>query len=90
MYTYTVNVQCLVLNSPYTCKFPKAYGDTMTDISTTGTKDHNVTQSYHTLYVVGYEKRDHIAQKAIFCCSSACHHTKAIRAPGFPLGLQTV
>ena len=59
MYTYTVNVQCLVLNSPYTCKFPKAYGDTMTDISTTGTKDHNVTQSYHTLYVVGYEEKDH-------------------------------
>jgi len=39
------------------------------------------------LYVVGYEKRDHIAQNAIFCYFSTCHHSKIIRAPGFPLSL---
>ena len=30
-------------------------------------------------YVVGYEKMNHIAQNAIFCCFSSCHHSKAIR-----------
>ena len=39
------------------------------------------------LYVVGYEKRDHFAQNAFFCRFSNCHHFKALRASGFPLGL---
>jgi len=39
------------------------------------------------LFVVGYEKRDHIAQNVIFFYFSTCHHSKAIIAPGFPLGL---
>ena len=35
-------------------------------------------------FVVGYEKRDHIVQNVICCCFSSCHHSKAIRALGFP------
>ena len=37
-------------------------------------------------YVIGYEKRDHIAQNAIFCHFSKCHHFKASRILGFWLG----
>ena len=43
--------------------------------------------SLHLLFVVGYEKRDHNAQNAIFGYFSTYHHSKAIRVPGFPLGL---
>ena len=39
------------------------------------------------VYVTGYEKRDHIAQNAIVCHFSSCHHFKAMEVPGFPLGL---
>ena len=38
-------------------------------------------------YVVGYEKRDLVAQNAIFYRFSNYHHSIALRALGFPLGL---
>ena len=47
------------------------------------TRGHTHYQLFNVVYVVGYEKGDHIAQNAIFWHFSNCHHFKASRAPGF-------
>ena len=40
--------------------------------------------------VIGSEKRGNFAQNTKFYHFSNCHHTKAFRALGFPLALQTL
>jgi len=40
--------------------------------------------------VIGSEKRGNFAQNSNFYLFSNCHHTKAFRALGFPLALQTL
>ena len=42
------------------------------------------------IYVIGFEKRGHFVQNAIFCHFSTYHHFKAVRALGFRLGLLAV
>ena len=34
-----------------------------------------------------YVKRERVVQNTMFCCFSACHHSKAMRAPGFPFAV---